>query len=121
MPAPKNNTIEDKAQVSLIPLDIIIPMLEPAYREGILKYKRESWRLGFNSTVMYDALMRHLTKWFFNLESYDPEAKEKYNIDKHHLGAAMFCLINLYETEMNFPELDNRPLHMLEELKNESK
>ena len=112
--APKNNNTENKVQVSLIPLDIIIPMLEPAYREGILKYQRESWRLGFNSTVMYDALMRHLTKWFFYLESNDPEAKEKFGIDKHHLGAAMFCLINLYNTEMNFPELDDRPLKFLE-------
>ena len=114
MTAPKNNTTEDKAQISLIPLDIIIPMLEPAYREGILKYQRESWRLGFNSTVMYDALMRHLTKWFFELESYDLEAKEMHNIDKHHLGAAMFCLINLYATDKNFPDLDDRPLKVLE-------
>ena len=121
MPAPKNNNTENKAQISLIPLDIIIPMLEPAYREGILKYKRESWRLGFNSSVMYDALMRHLKAWFFDLESYDPETKEKYNIAKHHLGAAMFCLINLYATDINFPELDDRPLHILEKYKNESK
>ena len=113
MSAPKNNNAENKAQISLIPLDIIIPMLEPAYREGILKYQRESWRLGFNSTVMYDALMRHLSAWFFHLETNDPEAKEKSNIDKHHLGAAMFCLINLYNTEMNFPELDDRPLKLV--------
>lgn len=113
MAAPKDNNIENKAQVNLIPLDIIIPMLEPAYREGILKYQRESWRLGFNSTVMYDALMRHLTAWFFKLETNDPETKEKCNIDKHHLGAAMFCLINLYNTEMKFPELDDRPLKLL--------
>ena len=98
----------------MIPLDLIIPMLEPAYREGIIKYERESWRGGFNSTVMYDALMRHLTAWFFNLESFDPEAQEKFDIDKHHLGAAMFCLINLYATEMNFPELDDRPFKVLE-------
>lgn len=121
MPAPKNNDIEGKVQVSLIPLDLIIPMLEPAYREGIIKYDRESWRAGFNSTVMYDALMRHLTKWFFELESYDPESKEKFNINKHHLGAAMFCLINLYDTDMNFPELDDRPLKGLEKYKEEAK
>jgi hypothetical protein len=119
MNAPKNNNIENKAQISLIPLDLIIPMIEPAYREGIIKYQRESWRLGFNSTVMYDALMRHLTAWFFKLESFDPETKEKYGIEKHHLGAAMFCLINLYATEMNFPELDDRPLKLLEKYKNE--
>jgi len=117
MPAPKNNSLENKSQVSLIPLDLIIPLLEPAYREGIIKYQRESWRLGFNSTIMYDALMRHLTAWFFKLESNDPEAKEKYNIEKHHLGAAIFCLINLYNTEKNFHDLDDRPLNLLEKLK----
>lgn len=120
MTAPKNNNAEDKPQVSLIPLDLIIPMLEPAYREGVLKYDRESWRAGFNSTVMYDALMRHLTAWFFDLESYDPETKEKFDFDKHHLGAAMFCLINLYATEMNFPVLDDRPLEILRRYKSES-
>lgn len=109
MPAPKNNKQENKSQDSLVPLDLIVPMLEPAYREGIIKYQRESWRAGFNSSVMYDSLMHHLKAWFFELESFDPEAKEKCNIDKHHLGAAMFCLINLYNTEMNFPELDDRP------------
>jgi len=121
MPAPKNNATEDKAQISLIPLDLIIPMLEPTYREGILKYQRESWRLGFNSTVMYDALMRHLNSWFFDLETYDLESMKKFSIKKHHLGAAIFCLINLYATEMNFPELDDRPLMILEKLRNETK
>ncbi len=98
-----------------------LPILEPAYREGILKYQRESWRLGFKSTLMYDALMRHLTAWFFGLESYDLESKEKFNINKHHLGGAMFSMINLYATEMKFPELDDRPLKILENYKNELK
>jgi len=107
--APKNNNLEDKPQVSLLPLDLLIPMLEPAYREGIIKYDRESWRLGFTSTIMYDALMRHLLKWFFNNETFDPESISKHNINKHHLGAVLFCAINLYNTEMNFPHLDDRP------------
>jgi len=113
MPAPKNNATENKPQISLIPLDLLVPMLEPAYREGIIKYQRESWRLGFNATVMYDALMRHLKAWFFELESYDPETKEKYGIDKHHLGAVIFCAINLYATDKNFSMLDDRPLKLL--------
>ena len=119
--APKNNKKENKPQDSLIPLDILIPMLEPAYREGVQKYDRESWRLGFNATVMYDSLMHHLRAWFFDLESYDTEAKEKFNIDKHHLGAVIFCVINLYATEMKFPELDDRPPKILEKYKDEFK
>ena len=117
MTAPKNNIAEDKEQISLIPLDLIIPMLEPAYREGLIKYSRESWRLGFKATDMYDAMMRHLKLWFFELESFDPDTKDMYEINKHHLGAAMFCMINLYNTEMNFPELDDRPLNVLEKYK----
>lgn len=117
--APKNNVAEDKFQASLLPMDIIVPMLEPAYREGIIKYRRESWRLGFNSTTMYDALKRHLDAWFYELESFDSEAEEKHNIKKHHLGAAMFCLINLYMTEFKFPKLDDRPLKLLEEIQKE--
>ena len=116
--APKNNDVEGKLQVSLVPMDIIVKMMEPAYREGVIKYERESWRLGFQSTVMYDALMRHLNAWFFDLESFDPETKEKYDINKHHLGAAMFCLINLYITDQSFPDLDDRPTIILEGLKN---
>lgn len=30
--------------------------------------------------------MRHLKAWFFDLESFDSEAKERFEIDKHHLG-----------------------------------
>lgn len=117
--APKNNVAEDKLQASLLPMDLIVPMLEPAYREGVIKYVRESWRNGFQASVMYDALRRHLDAWFYEMESLDPEPLEKYNIEKHHLGAAMFCLINLYNTDMNFPHLDDRPLKLLAEF-NES-
>jgi hypothetical protein len=112
--APKDHEKENKFQPSLLPMDLLVPMLEPAYREGVLKYHRESWRNGFNATVMYDALRRHLDAWFYELESYDPESMEKFNIEKHHLGAVIFCVINLYNTEMNFPHLDDRPLKILE-------
>lgn len=114
--APKNNIQENKAQVSLLPIDVLIEMLEPAYREGLIKYERESWRLGFNSTVMFDAAMRHLTRWFYKGESFDPESKERFNIDKHHLGAVIFCLINLYLTERDHKNLDDRPFILLESL-----
>ena len=115
--APKNNIQENKSQVSLVPINILVEMLEPAYREGLIKYDRESWRLGFQSTVMFDAAMRHFMAWFYEGESFDPESKEKYNIDKHHLGAVIFCLINLYLTERDHKELDDRPFKLLQVLK----
>lgn len=105
--APKNNEQEDKPQMSLIPDDLLRDFLEPAYREGLIKYSRESWRKGFLATVMMDALKRHLTKWFYEGEEFDPDA-EKLGIKKHHLGGALFCLLCLCDMVKNHPELDDR-------------
>jgi len=51
-------------------------------------------------------------------ELVDQYINEQRNV---HLGAAMFCLINLYNTDMNFPELDDRPLKQLEKYKEKTK
>lgn len=107
--APKNNLTEDKPQPSLIPMDILINVLEPAYREGLLKYERESWRKGFKTTDMMDALQRHITAFFYGGEEFDKQTLEEYGIEKHHLGAAIFCLISMYNSVKSFPELDDRP------------
>jgi hypothetical protein len=107
MTAPKNNEQENKPQMSTIPLDLLRDFLEPAYREGLIKYSRESWREGFLATVMVDSLLRHITQWFFDLEEYDPDAA-KLGVKKHHLGGALFCLICLCDMVKNHPELDNR-------------
>jgi hypothetical protein len=116
--APKNNEQEDKPQMSLIPLDIERDYTEPAYREGLIKYHRESWRKGFLATVMMDALQRHITKWFYEGEEYDPDA-EKLGVKKHHLGGAKFCLNCLCDMLKNHPELDDRPCKLLRENKND--
>lgn len=105
--APKNNEQENKPQMSLIPDDLLRDFLEPAYREGLIKYHRESWRLGFKSSVMVDALKRHLTQWFHEGQELDEDAL-KLGIEKHHLGGALFCLLCLCDTVQNHPELDNR-------------
>lgn len=105
--APKNNAEEDKPQMSLIPYDLLREFLEPAYREGLIKYSRESWRGGFKISVMMDALLRHTTQFFFGLEDYDSDA-EKLGVKKHHLGAALFCILCMCDTVKNHPELDDR-------------
>lgn len=102
--APKNNAQEDKPQMSLIPLDLLREFLEPAYREGVEKYGRESWRAGFNTTVMMDALQRHLTSFFYDGEDTDPDSKT----GKHHLGGALFCILSMCDTVSNHPEMDDR-------------
>ena len=111
--APKNNELEGKHKPSLIPWDIIIEMCCPAYLEGTIKYVRESWRHGFEMSNMYDACQRHLTKFFYLCEDYDQETWETYKIKKHHLGAAIFCIISMYWTQkIGRKDLDDRPHHV---------
>jgi len=104
MVAPKNNVKENKPKMSELPLDVLGKMLCPAYAEGTDKYYRNSWREGFKTSDMMDALLRHLDKFYYQREDYDPECPKK-----SHLGAAMFCLIAMYHSWENYPELDDRP------------
>ena len=108
MTAPKNHIVENKPQMSLIPDDLLRDFLEPAYREGLLKYYRESWREGFPLSIMMDATKRHLTAFFHDGEELDKETLEKYGIRKYHLGAALFCILCMCDTVMNHPEMDDR-------------
>ena len=106
--APKKSKQENKPQPSLIPMDILIEVLEPAYREGLLKYERESWRKGFLTTEMMDAAMRHIEKCFYEKEDFDKDAMN-FKIKKHHLGGAIFSLICMYYSLTRYPDLDDRP------------
>ncbi len=107
--APKDNKKEGKPQMSLLPMDLLQELLVPAYEEGLQKYFRESWRLGFKMSDMMDALQRHITKFYYKREEFDQETLKTYNIKKHHLGAALFCIISMYNTLQVNPQLDNRP------------
>lgn len=106
--APKNNLLEAKPLMSLIPLDILRDFLTPAYMEGLQKYWRESWRKGFKTSDMFDAMQRHATQYFYELEDYDQETMDKFCIKKHHLGAILFCVLCMCDTAANHPELDDR-------------
>jgi len=105
--APKNNLKENKPQPTLIPMDLLIRYLEPAYREGLLKYYRESWRQGFWVSDMIDAAQRHITDFFYEKEDFDPDA-EKLGIVKHHLAGAIFSLLCVLQTLEKHPHLDDR-------------
>ena len=106
--APKDNKKENKHDMSLLPLDLLTELLCPAYEVGIKKYWRDSWREGFKSTIMFAACLRHMTAFFFKGEDYDPDALKNQKIKVHHLGSAIFCLISMYDSWKNHPELDNR-------------
>jgi hypothetical protein len=102
--APKNNLTEKKARMSLLPMDLLRKHLVPAYEEGVVKYERESWRQGFEVSVMVDACMRHIEEFFWQGENIDPDAPN----GKHHLGGAIFCLLSILHTMDTRPELDDR-------------
>jgi len=105
--APKNNIQENKQMPTLLPLDILLRYLEPAYREGLIKYYRESHRLGFPVSVMIDAALRHITEFFYEKQDFDPDAK-KHGIVKHHLAGAIFSLLCVLQTLEKHPHLDDR-------------
>lgn len=106
MPAPKNTNNEKKIDIDLIPFDLLIEFLPPAYEEGLIKYYRESWRLGFKTTDMFKAAMRHLIAYRYG-DDYDPDA-EHLGIKKHHLAGALFSILCMLDTFKNHHELDDR-------------
>ena len=108
--APKNYEREGKHRMSELPLDLLAELLCPAYKEGTdYKYYRYSWRKGFKLSVMMDACLRHLNKFFNDGEDYDQEAFDRYGLKKHHLGAAIFCIISMYNDWKYNPNNDDRP------------
>ncbi len=107
MTAPKNNIQEGKPEPSLLPIDLLIEVLEPAYQEGLIKYYRESWREGFLTSTMFNSTLRHLVAFFYDKKDYDSES-EKLGIKKLHLGGALFGILCMADTFLNHPELDDR-------------
>ncbi len=104
--APKNTLGENKIDLDLIPWGLIAKHLPQAFEEGVIKYYKESWKLGFTTTSMFSATMRHLIA-YRDGENYDPSAQEL-GIIKHHLAGALFSIIMMLDTFDNHPELDNR-------------
>jgi hypothetical protein len=92
----------------MIPWDIIAEYMPPAYAEGIIKYERESWRRGFHVSKMFEAATRHMIAFQYYSEDLDPEALEKYGIEKHHLAGAIFSLLSILHTMKYRPDLDDR-------------
>lgn len=107
--APKNNIQEGKLRMHFLPLDLLAEILCPAYEEGVLKYREESWREGFKTSVIADAALRHISAFVNKGEDYDAEAFDKFGIKKTHIGGAIFSLICMYQTMRDYPQLDDRP------------
>ena len=92
--------------VKLARLDLIPPkaiwLLSEVYGRGALKYAARNWENGYNWSKSYQALMRHILKWWGG-ETHDTEDGQ------HHLAAAMWHLAALIEFEDTHPDLDDRP------------
>lgn len=102
--APKNNVAEGKPRVSLLPMDVLIRHLVPAYEEGVQKYARESWRDGFYVSVLIDAALRHIADFYYLGRDADPDSPT----GKHHLAGAIFSLLSVLHTLDTRPDLDDR-------------
>lgn len=102
--APKNNVREGKSRITLLPMDVLIKYLIPAYEEGVIKYERESWRGGFHTSVLVDAALRHICDFYWSGNDADKDSVTK----KHHLAGAIFSLISILHTLDTRPELDDR-------------
>lgn len=112
--APKNNAQEGKPRPTLLPMDVLIKHVAPAYEEGVLKYERESWRMGFPVSTMIDAAERHISQFFWEGEDWDKDAA-KLGVKKHHLAGSIFCLLAILHTLETRPELDDRFLKQMKE------
>lgn len=118
--APKNAQSDNKLPVHVLPLDLFVKYLVPAYQEGFVKYFRESWRLGFSISDMLAAAIRHLEQFGWQGEDYDQDTEKLYDQkekedaefkrppSKHHLAAVIFSCLCMLQTLENRPELDDR-------------
>jgi len=90
-----------EARFDLIPIH---PLTELArlYGRGASKYADRNWERGYDWSLSYAALMRHLTQWWGG-EDIDPE------MGLSHLASVAWHAFSLAEFERTHPELDTRP------------
>lgn len=74
------------AQQSLIPPEFLHELAE-LFGRGAEKYDRHNWRKGYDWSLSYDALCRHLNLFWSGID-YDEETKAK-----HIVNAAWHCCV----------------------------
>lgn len=86
---------------ALIPVE---PLAEVArvYGFGAGKYTNRNWERGYEWSLSYSALQRHLNA-FWSGQNRDPES------GKHHLAHAVFHCLAMMEWQRTHPEMDDRP------------
>ena len=88
------------ARFGLLPHEALWEIAEH-YGVGASKYDDHNWRRGFDWSLSYDALQRHLALWWSG-EDIDPES------GTHHLAAAGFHVLTLLTFVREHPEGDDR-------------
>ena len=89
------------ARFDLIPVRPLWRVAE-LYGQGATKYEDRNWERGYNWSLSYAALMRHITE-FWGGEDADPKDGNS------HLASVVFHALALMEYEDTHPELDDRP------------
>lgn len=79
-------------------------LLAELYGRGAQKYAERNWERGYNWSLSYAAMQRHLSL-FWQGEDCDPETGTP-----HVINAAFHCFA-LAEFMSTHPELDDRPCH----------
>lgn len=80
------------------------------YGVGAEKYAARNWELGYDWSLSYASLMRHLTQFWMG-ESVDEES------NCHHLASVVFHALAMMYFEQYHPELDDRPNEAIGDLK----
>ena len=91
-----------KVEFSLIPLNLLAGVAR-VLMFGKMKYKEWNWAKGISYSGTFDCALRHLTKWYYCREEFDPETGE------HHLDHAICNLLFLRHYSLTHPDGDDRP------------
>lgn len=94
----------DKPDMSLLPFDLLKKIVRP-YEYGLVKYVRNNWRKGFDTSRSLAAAMRHISEWQDRGQEYDLDAYELCKMKVHHIEMVIFNLICILDAINNHPEL----------------
>lgn len=86
--------------MSLLPWDVLMQDVSPLYAKGAQKYERDNWRKGYDWSLSFDALGRHLAQ-FHGGQWLDEET------GCPHLASVVFHACALMYFQRSHPELND--------------
>ncbi|WMI33255.1 hypothetical protein SEA_SLIMJIMMY_76 [Mycobacterium phage SlimJimmy] len=94
----------NRVRMSLVPGRELLDVAE-LYGKGAEKYSAWNWAKGYDWSLSFDALNRHLWAWWDGEEFDNGEG----GTGLEHLTAVVFHALALMYFRKHFPELDDRP------------